>query len=62
MDLLIAGEPMKLKKFSIETPAGKLESDSGNHFVDVISVLGVIVAVMVAKVLITKYFPWGGGD
>ena len=62
MDLLIAGEPKKLKKFSIETPAGKLESDSGNHFVDVISVFGVIALLFIVKGLISKYFPWNGGE
>ena len=62
MDLLIAGEPKKLKKFSVETPIGKLESDSGNHFVDVISVVGVIAVLFIGKILITKYFPWGGGE
>ena len=62
MDLLIAGEPKKLKKFSVETPIDKLESDSGNHFVDVISVVGVIAVLFIGKILITKYFPWGGGD
>ena len=61
-NLFLAGEPKKLKQFSIETPVGKLESDSGNHFVDVISVLGVVIVIIAAKVLITKYFPWGGGE
>ena len=47
---IIAGEPKKIKKFSIETPGGgKIESDSGNHFVDVISVLGVIVVIIAAN-------------
>ena len=57
--MILAGEPKKIKKFSIETPGGgKIESDSGNHFVDVISVLGVIIIAIAAKVLISKYFPW----
>ena len=30
------------KKMSIETPIGKLESDSGNHFLDVISLCFVL--------------------
>ena len=49
MDLLIAGEPKKLKKFSVETPIGKLESDSGNHMVDVMSVFGAIILIMILK-------------
>jgi len=43
------------KKLTIVTPMGSLESDSGNHFVDVITVLGVIVAFMLLKKLVSKY-------
>jgi hypothetical protein len=39
------------KKFKVETPMGSLESDSGNHFVDVISVLGVIAVIYFIKKL-----------
>jgi hypothetical protein len=63
MNLLLAGEPKKIKKFTIETPGGgKIESDSGNHVVDVISVLGVIALLFIGKSLISKYFPWNGGE
>lgn len=63
MDIIIGGEPKKIKKFSIETPGGgKIESDSGNHFVDVISVFGVIALLFIVKGLISKYFPWNGGE
>lgn len=63
MDIIIAGEPKKIKKFIIETPGGgKIESDSGNHFVDVVSVLGVIALIFIGKSLISKYFPWNGGE
>ena len=44
------------KKFKIETPVGTLESDSGSHFVDVISVLGVIVVLYIGKKLVGKFF------
>ena len=50
------------KSFKIETPVGTVESDSGNHFVDVISVLGVIALLFIGKSLISKYFPWNGGE
>lgn len=45
-----------VKKFSIETPVGKLESDSGNHFIDVISVVGVIILLYICKKLVGKFF------
>ena len=44
------------KKMSIETPIGKLESDSGNHFIDIISVVGVIAFIYIGKKLIGKLF------
>ena len=44
------------KKFKIETPMGTLESDSGNHFIDVISVVGVIAVLFIGKKLIGRYF------
>ena len=43
------------KKLTIVTPMGSLESDSGNHFTDIITVLGVIVAFMLLKKFISKY-------
>ena len=44
------------KKFKMETPMGTLESDSGSHFVDVISVVGVIVVLYIGKKLLGKFF------
>ena len=46
---------IKPKKFKIETPVGSLESDSGNHIVDVVSVVIVIVVLYLAKHLFKKY-------
>jgi len=46
---------IKPKKFKIETPVGSLESDSGNHIVDVISVVIVIVVLYLVKHLLKKY-------
>ena len=43
------------KKMTIVTPMGSIESDSGNHLVDVVTVLGVIVALMILKKIISKY-------
>tara|TARA_Y100001951_G_C11096785_1_gene159752 strand:+ start:201 stop:368 length:168 start_codon:yes stop_codon:yes gene_type:complete len=40
------------KKMSIDTPLGTIESDSGNHLLDVASILVVILAFFVFKKLI----------
>ena len=38
----------------IETPIGSIESDSGNHLIDVFSVIIIIVIVLVFKKLWNK--------
>ena len=43
------------KKLTIVTPMGSLESDSGSHLVDVITVLGAVLAIMILKKLVSKY-------
>lgn len=45
----------KTKKMTIVTPMGSIESDSGNHFVDVISVIGVVFIFVTLKYIISKY-------
>ena len=45
----------KPQRIKIETPIGNIESDSGNHFVDVVTVLGFVVAFMILKKIISKY-------
>ena len=42
------------KKMSIETPMGTLESDSGNHYIDVLSIIFVIAVLYTGKKLIDK--------
>jgi|TARA_R100000152_G_C6709433_1_gene137315 hypothetical protein len=37
------------KKIKIETPVGSIESDSGNHFVDIASVMLIILCVLMFK-------------
>ena len=39
MDFIFAGEHKKLESVKIETPMGSIESDSGNHMVDIITVV-----------------------
>ena len=45
----------KPQRIKIETPMGSIESDSGNHLVDVVTVLGFVVAFMILKKIISKY-------
>ena len=45
----------QVKKMRIETPIGNIESDSGNHFIDVISVVGVVLIFVALKWIISKY-------
>ena len=43
------------KKMTVVTPMGSIESDSGNHLVDVISVIGVVFIFVTLKYIISKY-------
>ena len=56
IDMLLSEDRPKLESFRIETPMGALESDSGNHVVDMISGVGVIVILYVGKKLLGRYF------
>ena len=40
------------KKVKIETPIGSIESDSGNHFVDIASVMLIIICVLMFNKII----------
>ena len=40
---------MEEREFTIHTPVGSISSDSGNHFVDIISVVGVVLVIYVIK-------------
>ena len=44
----------KTKKIKIETPVGSIESDSGNHSIDVLSVALIIVCVLIFKKIWNK--------
>jgi len=54
-DIPITRDSLMSKKMSIETPIGTLESDSGNHYIDVLSIIVVIGAMYVGKKLVDKY-------
>ena len=45
----------KPQQFKIETPIGSVESDSGNHLVDVGSVVMVVVIVYIISKLLRKW-------
>ena len=42
----------KTQKVKIETPIGSIESDSGSHFVDIASVMLIIICVLMFKKII----------
>ena len=54
--MLFAGEPKKIESVKIETPLGTIESDSGNHMIDILSVIGIIGVLYLGKLLVSKYF------
>ena len=45
---------LQSKKMSIETPIGKIESDSGNHYLDILSIIVVIGVMYAGKKIIDK--------
>ena len=45
----------KIKKVRIETPMGTIESDSGNHLVDIGTVLGFVVFLYLIRKLMKKF-------
>ena len=46
---------LQSKKMSIETPIGTIESDSGNHYLDLLSIIVVIAVLYVGKKIVDKY-------
>ena len=47
-------ERPKIESFRVETPVGTIESDSGNHIVDIISVVGVILVLYIFKRIVIR--------
>ena len=43
-------------KIRVETQIGVIESDSGNHIIDGITVIVLILVLYISKKLIDKYF------
>ena len=42
------------KKIKVETPFGSLESDSGNHYIDIISVIIIIAVLYTGKKILDR--------
>ena len=45
----------KPQRMKIETPIGSIESDSGNHVIDVLSVVFIIGLVLIGKKILGKW-------
>ena len=44
-----------MKRIKVQTPLGSIESDSGNHALDILTIVGVIAVLYVGKKLVDKY-------
>ena len=44
-----------MKRIKIETPLGSIESDSGNHGLDILTIIGVIAVLYIGKKLVDKF-------
>ena len=57
--LIIYEEQMEMpKKIRLEIPVGAIESDSGNHIVDGITVVSIILALYLGKKLVDRLLSW----
>ena len=45
-----------VQRLKVETPLGSIESDSGNHGLDILTIIGVIAVLYVGKKLVDKFF------
>ena len=55
--ILISMPPTNsIKKLKVETPLGSIESDSGNHIFDILTIKGVIAVLYIGKKLVDKFF------
>ena len=46
------------KKIRLEIPVGSIESDSGNHIIDGITVVSIILALYLGKKLVDRFLDW----
>ena len=47
-------DTLQSKKMSIETPLGTIESDSGNHYVDLASIIIIIIVFFIGRKYASK--------
>ena len=45
-----------VQRLKVDTPLGSIESDSVNHWIDILTIVGVILVLYVGKKLIDKFF------
>ena len=45
-----------IQRLEVKTPLGSIKSDSGNHWIDVITIVGVITVLYIGKKLVDKVF------
>ena len=43
-----------MHKLKVQTPLGSIESDSGNHSLDILTIVGVIAVLYIGKKFIDK--------
>ena len=53
--IMVQDTTLNAKKMSIDTPMGKIESDSGNHYLDIASIIIVIAVLYTGKKFIDKW-------
>ena len=57
--LIIYEEQMEMpKKIRLEIPVGAIESDSGSHIIDGITVVSIILALYLGKKLVDRFLDW----
>ena len=65
MEFMVNKEPIiedttlvtkSIQRLEVKTPLGSIKSDSGNHWIDVITIVGVILVIYVGKKFVDKYF------
>ena len=54
-EIPITRDSLTSKKMSLETPIGKIESDSGSHMFDLFSIIFLIGILYIGKKLVDKY-------
>ena len=52
---ILVDTTLQSKKMSLETPIGTIESDSGNHYLDIFSIILVIGILYIGKKIVDKY-------